>query len=51
MADVLPNGLHVKVMICSICYITKIRLDVHFAIRKSSWKNVQQMKEKGYRQN
>ena len=28
MADLLPNGLHEKVMICSICYITKSRLDV-----------------------
>ena len=27
-ADLLPNGFHEKVMICSICYITKIRLDV-----------------------
>ena len=30
MADVLPNGLHEKVMLCSICYITKSRLDVLF---------------------
>ena len=30
MADLLPNGLHEKVMICSICYITKSRLDVQF---------------------
>ena len=30
MADLLPNGLHEKVMICSICYITKGRLDVQF---------------------
>ena len=30
MADLLPNGHHEKVMICSICYITKSRLDVHF---------------------
>ena len=30
MADLLPNGLYEKVMICSICYITKIRLDVQF---------------------
>ena len=42
MADLLPNGLHEKVMICSICYITKSRLDVQF---------VQQMKEKRYDQN
>ena len=30
MADLLPNGLHEKVTICSICYITKSRLDVQF---------------------
>ena len=30
MADLLPNGLHERVMICSICYITKCRLDVQF---------------------
>ena len=30
MTDLLPNGLHEKVMICSICYITKSRLDVQF---------------------
>ena len=30
MADLLPNGLHEKVMIYSICYITKIRLDAQF---------------------
>ena len=30
MADLLPNGLHEMVMICSICYITKSRLDVKF---------------------
>ena len=28
MADLPPNGLLEKVMICSICYITKSRLDV-----------------------
>ena len=28
MTDLLPNGLHEKVIICSICYITKSRLDV-----------------------
>ena len=31
MADLLPNGLHEEVMICSICDITKSRLDVQFA--------------------
>ena len=30
MADLLPNGLHEKVMTCSKCYITKSRLDVQF---------------------
>ena len=29
MADLLPNGLHEKVMICFICII-KSRLDVQF---------------------
>ena len=29
-ADLLPNGLHEKVMICCICYITKTRLDAQF---------------------
>ena len=44
MADLLPNGLYEKVMICSICYITKSRLDVQF-VKKiplemfSIWKN------------
>ena len=28
MTNLLPNGLHEEVMICSICYITKSRLDV-----------------------
>ena len=31
MANGLPNELHEKVMLCSICYITKSRLDVQFA--------------------
>ena len=48
MADLLPNGLHEKVMICSICYITKSRLDVQF-VKKLG--NGQQMKEEGYDQN
>ena len=30
MANLLPNGLHEKVMICFICYITKSRLDEQF---------------------
>ena len=52
MTDLLPNGLHEKVMICSICYITKSRLDVQF-VKKISLEMVigQQMKEEGYDQN
>ena len=39
MTDVLPNGLHEKVMICSTCYITKSRLDIRNSVlRKSLWK-------------
>ena len=30
MDDLQPNGLHEKVMICSICYTTKSRLDIQF---------------------
>ena len=49
MADFLPNGLHEKVVICSICYITKSRLDVQF-VRKIPLEMVicQQIKEEGY---
>ena len=52
MADLLPNGLHEKVMICSTCYITKSRLDVQF-FTKIPLEIVigQQMKEEGYDQN
>ena len=53
MADLLPNELHEKViMICSISYITKSRLDVQF-VKKTPLKMVinQQMKEEGYDQN
>ena len=52
MADLLPNGLHEKVMICSIFYITKSRLDVQF-VKKISLQMVisQQMKEEGDDQN
>ena len=48
MADLLPNGLHEKLMICSICYNNKSRLDVQF---ENPLKNVQQMKENRYDQN
>ena len=52
MADLVPNGLHEKVMICSTCYITKSRLDVQF-VKKILMETVigQQMKEEGYDQN
>ena len=52
MADLLPNGLHEKVMICFICYITKNRSDVQF-VEKIPLEMVigQQMKEEGYDQN
>ena len=52
MGNVLRNGLHEKVMICSICYITKCRLDVQL-VKKIPLKMVigQQMKEEGYDQN
>ena len=30
MADLPPNGRHENLMICSICYLTKSRLDVQF---------------------
>ena len=52
MADLLPNGLHGKVMICSIYYITKSRLDVQF-VKKIPVEMLigQQMKEEGYDQN
>ena len=52
MTDLLPNGPHEKVMMFSICYITKSRLDVQF-VRKIPLEMVigQQMKEEGYDQN
>ena len=52
MADLLPNGLHEKVLIFSICYISKKRLDVAFA-KKIVLEMVigQQMKEERYDQN
>ena len=47
-ADLLPNGLHEKVMTCSIRYITTSRLDVQF-VKKFPLEMVigQQMKEEG----
>ena len=52
MADLLPNGLHENVMVCSICYITKSRLDLQF-VKKILLEIVigQRMKEEGYDQN
>ena len=52
MADLPPNGLHEKVMICFTCYITKSRLDVQF-VKKIPLEMVigQKMKEEGYDQN
>ena len=52
MADLLPNGLHENVMVCSICYITKSRLDLQF-VKKILLETVigQRMKEEGYDQN
>ena len=51
IADLLPDGLYEKVMICFICYITKSRLDVQF-VKKIPLEMVigQQMKEEGYDQ-
>ena len=50
--DLLPNGLHEKVMILCVFYITKSRLDVKF-VKKISLEMVigQQMEEEGYDQN
>ena len=52
MANLLPNGLHGKVMICSICYVTKSRLNVQL-VKKILLEMVicQQMKKEGYDQN
>ena len=52
MTDLPSNGLPEKVMKCSICYITKSRLDVLF-VEKIPLEMVigQQMKEEGYDQN
>ena len=46
MADLLQNGLHEKIMICSICCISKSRLDLEF-VKKIPLEMVigQQMKE------
>ena len=50
MADLLSNGFYEKSMICSICFITKSRLDVQF-VKKNHYGNGQQMKEERYDQN
>ena len=49
MADLLPNGLHEKVMICSLCYITKSKSDLQFAKKIplkmfNRWKKMGMMK-------
>ena len=46
MADLLPNGLHEKVMIFSICYITKSRLDIQF-VKKMSLEKFKKCKKRG----
>ena len=52
MANFLPNGLHEKVMICSICCMTKNRLDVLFVKKiPLDMVIVQQMQEEGFDQN
>ena len=51
MADLLSNGVHEKIMIFILCYITKSRLDIQF-VEKIPLEMVisQQMKEEGYDQ-
>ena len=52
MADLLSNELHEKVIIFSICYITKSRLDVQFVKKISLEIDIgQQMKKEGCDQN
>ena len=52
MADLLPNGFHEKVIICSICYLAKNRLDVQFVKRIPLEMVIgQKMKGEGYDQN
>ena len=46
MADLLPNGLHGKIMICSVNYITKSRLDVQF-VKKIPLEKFKRWKKKG----
>ena len=46
MADLQPNGLHKEAMICSICYITKSRLDVQF-VKKIPLETFNRLKKKG----
>ena len=52
MADLLPNRPHEKVMIFSICYITKSRLDVQFIKKIPLEIDIgRQMKEEDFDQN
>ena len=46
MADLLRNGLHEKVMICCMCYVTKSRLDVQF-LKKIPLKKFSRSKKRG----
>ena len=46
MADVPLNGLHEKVMICSICDITKSRLDVQ-SVKKIPLEKFNRRKKRG----
>ena len=46
MVDLLPNGLHEKIMICSTCYITKSRLDVQF-VKNIALEKFNRSKKKG----
>ena len=46
MADLLPNGLHEKVMICSICYITKSKFNVQF-VKKIPLEKFSRWKKRG----
>ena len=46
MADLLPNGLHEKVVMCSICYITKSTLDVQF-VKKIPLEKVNRWNKRG----
>ena len=46
MANLLPNGLHEKVMIFSICYITESRLHIQF-VKKIPLEKFNRWKKRG----